>query len=151
MSNDKVMVAFYLRPDLAEDLAAAAAPIGGMLTAPADLHLTLAILGDVATLTPEQRGWLTDALSRWAASTAPICGTLSGVGVFDPPAADQPSPVYASFDAPALSEMRQQLISLVESLGFGHDTWFQPTHHPVLRRGWNSGSNPRPAHRCAVP
>jgi HK97 family phage major capsid protein len=117
MSNDTVMIAFFLRPDLAEDLAAAAAPLGGVLTAPADLHLTLAILGDVESVTAEQRGWITDALSRWAASTPPVCGTLSGVGVFDQSAEGEPSPVYASFDGPTLPAVRESLVSLVGSLG----------------------------------
>jgi hypothetical protein len=108
-----VMVAFYLQPSVAADVALD----GGE---PADdLHVTLAFLGDSADL-PDP-GALQTVVAGWAAQVAPLAGEISGVGLFT--AGDGPV-TYLSLDLPSLPKTRQSLIDALVAAGqpvsFGH-------------------------------
>lgn len=106
-AHNGVMVALYPSPDMAATLAQP----GGE---PAeDLHVTLAYLGDAATLEDPER--LRQAVAEWAAETAPIAGTVSGTGQFT--AGPEPC-TYASVDLPTLPAAREMLINGLWRTGF---------------------------------
>ncbi len=113
------MVAFYLPSDVAKRLVTAA--IQGNVddvdvTPVAEMHLTLAYLGDVDSI-ENFRIPLQTALADFARNEAPVTGKINGIGRFDAVEGDSTSAVYASFDAPVLPEFRQRLIGAIESTG----------------------------------
>lgn len=97
------MVALYPTPELAAQLAQP----GGE---PAErLHLTLAFLGPAALINDVDG--LKRCVAEFAASTAPIVGSISGIGHFDN---EGEQVTYASVDAPALPVAREKLISAIQ-------------------------------------
>jgi len=104
-----VMVAFFLPPDVAQELAVP----GG--EKPEALHITLAYLGDVDGISDPDR--LKAVLRAWAARRPFIEGTISGTGRFDA-GEDGMEAFYASFDAPALPAWRQELVGELEAHAF---------------------------------
>jgi HK97 family phage major capsid protein len=94
-----VIIAFFLPLQLAEALALP----GG--EAAADLHLTLANLGQIED--PEKLAKLRTLLAEWAATRAAVEGEISGLGRFSGETEDC---LYASVDAPLLPEWRQHLL-----------------------------------------
>lgn len=94
-----VMVAFYLPPALAQQVAV---PGGEPVD---ELHVTLAFLGDARDLTDPDG--LQGAVQAWADETNLVDGEISGVGLFTA----GPEPVtYLSVDCPALPAARQRLV-----------------------------------------
>jgi 2'-5' RNA ligase len=102
------MVALYPDPDVAGKLAQP----GGL--AADDLHLTLAFLGPAAGIADADK--LRNAVGAWASRTAPMTGTVSGVGHFTSSNSDPTT--YASADVPALPGARQDLVDRLGSAGF---------------------------------
>lgn len=98
-TQNGAMVALFPTPEVAAQLAQP----GGE---PADdLHVTLAYLGPAANVEGEDS--LRQAVAEWAAKTAPIGGSISGIGQFTA----GPTPVtYASVDAPTLAAARERLL-----------------------------------------
>lgn len=80
-----------------------------------DLHVTLAYLGDKASLDDFQRNMLvvvTETFGRWF---APITGTFNGVARFASP--DGLDAAVVTLDAPDLAAARERLVLALEALG----------------------------------
>lgn len=123
------MVAFYPSPGEAEQLAQA-----GEGAEPArQLHLTLAYLGKAADVGDPAA--LRAALAQFAATQAPVTGSISGLGRFNPSEADKGAPVYASLDAPKLPAFREALASCLEHAGYPADATHGFTPHITLGYG----------------
>ncbi|MFD7763572.1 HK97 family phage prohead protease [Streptomyces microflavus] len=99
------MVALIPPPDVADGIAH---PEG---TAPADLHLTLAYLGDAAALGGHPDD-LREIVASAVGSPGPVKGIIGGIGSF--PDHGEGVPTWVPVDAPGLAELRQRI---VETLG----------------------------------
>lgn len=93
---------------------AAALAVEGGLT-PDQLHLTLCLFGDTNALGPVQRAEALLAIRDAAACCAPLAGEISGIGRFTNGEQDV---IYASLDAPALSELQDHICDALEAAGF---------------------------------
>jgi len=109
-----VMVALFVPVDIASRLALS---IDGALP-PQDIHLTLAYLGTVEQQ-PADQGALKRVVERFSQGMQPIKGRIAGLGRF---VAGKDSKgkhvVYASYDAPNLPAMREQLVRYLSGAGF---------------------------------
>lgn len=101
------MVALYPAPEIASRIALT----GG--EDPAELHVTLAFLGDARDIKDGER--LHRVVEGFAASTPPISGYLAGTGTFT--AGEEPV-TYASPDLPGLPTARHRLVDALEHAGF---------------------------------
>ena len=115
------MVAFYVPPDKAQELAGQVAPLfseGDKIVPPDEMNLTLGYMGKVGTILASKRevGEVLDALSReWKS----LPGKLNGTGQFNIGSyevsrspwdlGNDGYPFYANFDSPQLPALRQQL------------------------------------------
>lgn len=116
-------VACWLPPGLAADLAVP----GGE---PADsLHMTLCCIGDLEQLPGDAADTANAVLTRWAQTTAPIDGQVSGVGRFIGPDGDC---IYLSVDAPDLAQHRQRLWALLDAAGLTPDRTHGFTPHVTV-------------------
>jgi 2'-5' RNA ligase len=106
--NAGVLVAFFLPPEVAEQIALP----GGEPTS--KLHLTLAYLGKAEGLDLNK---LEEGLALWAKREIPLAGKISGVGRFSETGEPGQHAFYASFDAPGLPRFRQNLVSELEWMG----------------------------------
>lgn len=104
--NTGVMVALMIPPEIGQQIAIS----GGEPVE--DLHITLAMLGDVTDLDSERVEHLKAALKYFAASRQPLYGRIAGLGRFDG-SGDEASPVIALPDIPSLPAFRQQLVDLL--------------------------------------
>lgn len=130
-SERSVMVALYPPADVANALAIT----GG--EHPADLHLTLAYLGDIADdrlhLVAEA---VESAVRRM--DTHGLTGEIAGAGTF----VGGPKPVhYASVDAPSLPELRQKVVEALSDHGVPARADHGFTPHITLKFG--RGATPR--------
>jgi 2'-5' RNA ligase len=98
-----IMIAFQLNRQDAVRLAVA----GG--EEPADLHVTLAYLGDAASL-GGYRELLTRIVRLFAKAHAPVSGTVNGNGRFTATEGTGKVAQWAYFDAPLLPSFRQRLV-----------------------------------------
>jgi len=114
-----VCVVLLVPPDVA---GAVALPSG--LPA-ADLHVALAYLGE-GPLSAEAAVALRSVVAAWAASHAPVPGTLGGVGRFYAPEGE-PDPVFLVPSCPALAAARQELVCALAAAGIECQT----------QHGWN--------------
>ena len=132
--NTGMMLAFLLDPATAAQLAL---PDG---EDPADLHVTLAYLGNMDDATPpgklnpaESRENLSAILRAFAASRSPIVGSTGGLGRFAPSdSSDGASPVIALVNAPDLQEWRRALVNAIESAGYSAAADFDYMPHITL-------------------
>ncbi len=113
-----MMVAFRLGPETA---AALALPGGEPAS---DLHVTLAILGDLHEPAPagklhpaETVENLSAVLSAFAGSAQPLHGRVGGLGRFQNPDAES-SPVIATVNAPGLQAWRRRLVDVLDAAGY---------------------------------
>jgi 2'-5' RNA ligase len=85
---------------------------------PEDLHLTLAYLGNTATLY-DQRREIESLLASidWVSFGLPLAGQIGGIGRFHHDEGNGTNAVYASFDAPGLPSFRQRLIEQLKMYG----------------------------------
>jgi 2'-5' RNA ligase len=81
---------------------------------PEELHLTLCFFGDTDTLGPIQQAEALLAVRDAAANIAPFAGELSGIGRFTNGEQDV---IYASVDAPALTELQDCITDCLEMAG----------------------------------
>jgi|GEM_PF-3013383 len=111
------MVALYPAPEVAQQLAV---PDGEPA---ADLHITLAYLGEAAEIEDPER--LAAVVQGVALSTTPLSGDISGVGHFT--AGEEPV-TYASPDVPGLSEFRHRVVEALNGAGYelGSEHGFTP-------------------------
>lgn len=106
--SDGVMVALPVGDDVARQLAVP----GGL--DPADMHVTLAYLGDQGDVPVDMDG-LAELVSDWAAQQQPFQGEISGPATFEGTGnADNPVQV-ALVDVPDLPTLRQSLVDHLES------------------------------------
>jgi 2'-5' RNA ligase len=105
--NTGAMVALYPSTDVAKQIAQADGED------PDDLHLTLAFLGPANMVADASA--VKNAVGRWATQTAPLTGSIVGVGVFTN-GPDAPV-IYASPDLPALPTARESLVDRLSSAG----------------------------------
>jgi 2'-5' RNA ligase len=110
-----MMIAFMLDPATAEQLALP----GG--EDPADLHVTLAYLGDMASVAPDKKlhpvdtqDNLASVLRAYAASASPLQGGTGGIARFVNPGSDK-HPVVATVNVPGLQEWRRRLVNVLDS------------------------------------
>lgn len=104
-----VMVCLRLDAEIAATLAIP----GGFK--PEELHVTLAYLGGLNELSPDQINRLQQAVLGFSFLAFPLQGRISGVGRFyATETSDQQDVVYASVDLPALPEWREHLIEILE-------------------------------------
>lgn len=100
-----LMVAFLLPEEAAKALAVP----GG--EPPEDLHLTLAYMGPIEELPAGTIERALAAVQGFAARQPPLSGKANGVGRFNASStSDGEDVIYASFDAPDLSRLREDLV-----------------------------------------
>lgn len=122
MIGDGAMVALYLDPQVAGDLAV---PDGNP---PGELHVTLAFLGgDGAVPDPQP---ILDALRPVAAGHQPLAGQVGGIGVF--PDGENGTPVWVPVDVPGLTELRQAVVAALEAAGHQQQSEHGYTPHVTL-------------------
>lgn len=112
-----VMVAFFPDDAVAQTLYQAAQDAGlSDVTEPADMHITLAYLGDITDIDIE-RDELERMIGRFSRISSSLSGIVSGVGRFNTDEGDGTNPVYASVDMPGLPEWRQSLVDYLRLRG----------------------------------
>jgi len=110
-------------------------PPGSTPTPPQDMHLTLAMMGDVSR--EEAFGPVKRCAQTVANLHRPNVGTIQGFGVFN---GDGESVLYASLDCPDLPEIRQMLCSVMDSNGVAYSRDHGFTPHITLAyfpEGWS--------------
>lgn len=119
--QDGIMVAFVLPLQIAERLAAAvvAAGISADQAPPAaEMHLTLAYLGQVSDIPAEKQAMVREQVLRVAQSVAdahlPLTGKVNGHGIFEN---GEERAYWATFDSPALPALRQELVNKLNGAG----------------------------------
>ena len=113
---DSVMIALFVPMRTAPILAidGETLPAGSTPIHFADLHLTLVYLGATA-LNALRRDELVAVVQHFAATQAPICGKIGGIGIFQDTGDD--NALYASFDAIGLAEFRTNLVQQLSLAG----------------------------------
>lgn len=115
------MVALYPRSSVAGRIAVD----GG--EPPAELHVTLAYLGEASGLDLER---LKAVVAGVAEGAVPLTGEISGIGVFT--ANPEAAVTYASVDVPALAGFRQRLFDALVDASFPVATSHGYTPHMTL-------------------
>lgn len=108
------IVALYPTPETAEPLAA----VPGVTVPAADLHLTLAYLGEVATLSDAQLAATLLIVRRLAEQALPLTGTVQGVGRFN--ASERSGGrdvIYAVPNLPQLPALHHELMMALRDRG----------------------------------
>lgn len=138
-----IMVALMLPASVAASLA-----LPGGLPA-AELHVTLAYLGDVQDVDDAAR-FLPDllaAVGEVAEEYGPVEGTVGGVGRFCGDGGDDP--FYASLDAPRLDELRTDLVRELRDAGIEPSSTHGFTPHIAL--SYVPAGDPPPLPRLPAP
>ncbi|MEU4513224.1 2'-5' RNA ligase family protein [Nonomuraea wenchangensis] len=117
-----VMVAFMLPAEVAEQLAVPDGVPAG------DLHVTLAYLG--RDLDEQALATVADVVAEVAAGSAPLSGTVGGIGVFPP--GEDGVPVYLPVDVPGLEVLRQRLVDRLAEAGVAPASDHGYTPHVTL-------------------
>lgn len=121
-----VMVAFFLPPLFATDLATAVSGLLGAVPA-SEYHMTLVYLGEKTAV---DRALLLRVVEVFARDYAPINGRLNGTGRFDPE--NDTTPFYANMDAQRLPAFRQALIERLAAVGIASASEHGYTPHITL-------------------
>lgn len=124
-----VMVAFFVPPEIAQDLEGRRYPTGSDVTPAGDMHVTLAYIPEIDDIA---KGTLIQSVSEIAQGQGAISATLGGIGRFLNPQGDDRDAYYASVDAPALPAFRQCLVECLESRGITIATNHGFTPHCTL-------------------
>lgn len=109
-----VMVAFFLPGQVAGAVSNVIADLPNATPAN-ELHLTLVYLGTVEDGISKEM--LIEVVKGFAAGHAPVRGILNGLGRFMTNEGNDTSAFYASFDAQALPEFRQDLVDALGMVG----------------------------------
>lgn len=128
-NQDGVMVAFFIAPDVAQQLAdsVAAWPAGSEVLPTSEMHVTLAYLGTIDELSRyASEGDLLRAVAGFAQFEPLIYGNVSGSGRFVADPVTGMEPVYASVDAPELAEFQDHLVDCFEGIVPPSDHGFTP-------------------------
>jgi len=129
--HTSVIVALWLPKEKSKKLMLSQSDLadGDKLEPVDNLHVTLLYLGKADDL-KDKRDLVEAALEAMSEKYAKIKGEVGGLGCF---AGDGDSkPFYASYDAPSLPEMRQELVETMESLGIELDKTHGFTPHITL-------------------
>lgn len=111
------MVAFEIPLDTATNLALAARQSGIEAVAPEDMHITLAYMGEIASI-EDKREVIEKAISEFTMFFGALDGNVAGIGRFNASStSDGQDVIYASFDSPDLPEFRQGLVEAIEGTG----------------------------------
>jgi len=94
-----------------------------------NLHITLVYIGKADAL-KDKRQLIEAALDAISMKYSAIKGRVQGVGCFS--GDGETKPFYASYDSPELPEIRQELVSVIESLGVELDKTHGFTPHITL-------------------
>lgn len=106
-----VMVALFPSPEIAAQIAA----MPGVDMPPEALHVTLAYLGKVDTLSDAQIAGAIVAAQKLAQRSDPIVGNVNGVGRFNASgSSDGKDVIYAVVDLPGLDEIRADLMEALD-------------------------------------
>jgi HK97 family phage prohead protease len=109
-----VMIALYLPLQVAQDLAVLAQALGEFAMPSEEYHITLALPGEASALAARKNDVLAAVLDI-ARAQKPIVGKVNGLGRFS--SESEKHPFYATFDAPALAEFRQELVEALAERG----------------------------------
>jgi 2'-5' RNA ligase len=115
---------------------------GGDVVPSAELHLTLAYLGDVEEFDMFDRLQIAQVVQDVAKRWPPLMGQISGLGRFW---MEEPglSPFYASFDSPSLPAFRQDLVDSLQAAGYEVDHTHGYTPHITLAYLPDASTTPR--------
>ncbi|WP_158716908.1 2'-5' RNA ligase family protein [Streptomyces rimosus] len=122
-----VMVALRLPPDVAAKIAH---PEG---TPAEHLHITLAYLGDAAALS-EIPDDLHGIVAPSVAGTAPLKGTIGGIGRF--PDTGDGEPTWVPVDVPGLAELRQRVVEALGASAYADKLNTQHGYTPHVTLGY---------------
>lgn len=112
-----VMVALVIPMDVGKELLASvssALPDNSEVIPLNQLHITLAHLGDISEI-GKSKELVYGILKNFADAHGSVVGKISGIGLFSLDA--KQSCLYASFDSPALSDFRTELVNALEGAG----------------------------------
>jgi 2'-5' RNA ligase/phage head maturation protease len=123
-----VMVALKLPPDVAARIAH---PEG---TAPADLHITLAYLGDAAALGGHPDD-LRDIVASAVSGLAPLTGSIGGIGKF--PDTGDGEPTWVPVDVPGLVELWQRVADALRTSVYADKLKTDHGFTPHITLGYN--------------
>ncbi len=117
MQYSGVMVAFFLPPNVAEQLYSFREFFLSRsdIISPQDYHITLAYLPDIQV---EQLGLLRNVVKGFTQSEHPILGKLGGMGRFSKHEENNTNAFYTSLDAPVLPGFRQRLVEKLDQYNF---------------------------------
>lgn len=101
-------------------------------TAPDELHVTMAYLGDAADLDEEDRAFLRRVCEQIASEFEPIQAKLGGIGRFLNLEDDDTQAYYASVDSPDIEKLRARLVEVLGALGLLPDSDHGFTPHMTL-------------------
>lgn len=99
-----------------EDLAARLQVEGG--EDPAQIHLTLAYLGQTGEYSAQQLGDLQEVVAAWAEAHEPLSATVQGSGTFVKAQEDGQHVLWASVDAPGLERLHVSLVDYLLERGY---------------------------------
>ncbi|WP_433860157.1 HK97 family phage prohead protease [Streptomyces kronopolitis] len=122
------MVALKLPPDVAARIAH---PEG---TAPADLHVTLAYLGDAAALGGHPDD-LREIVTPAVGSLSPLTGSIGGIGKF--PDTGDGEPTWVPLDVPGLAELRQRVVDTLGTSVYADKLQTNHGFTPHITLGYN--------------
>lgn len=119
------MIALFPAPPIAQALALS----GG--EDPAEIHMTLAFLGDIGSLGSGEAAQ--EVVRAWAAATPELAGEVSGIGHFEGNKDGSGGKVcYASVDLPELPHSREQLVTALAKAGLPASSLHGFTPHMTL-------------------
>ena len=128
LGNIGAMIALYPDPQVAAALFVNATEdpmMGSQAQPPDDMHVTLVYMGEAAPIADKEAA-LSAALQTYAASCECVDAVLNGLARFYTDEENGTHPLVVTVDSPALPQLRQDLVSMVQAAGV----------EPVLNHGF---------------